>query len=51
MINGRKLIWITSSTLPNVGITDWKHIQVIEMVHNMSVLIGYNKQGSQATSH
>lgn len=25
---GRKLIWVTASTLPSMGITDWKHIQV-----------------------
>ena len=26
---GRKLIWVSASTLPSMGITDWKHIQVI----------------------
>ncbi|XP_003384153.2 PREDICTED: sterile alpha motif domain-containing protein 15-like [Amphimedon queenslandica] len=29
IITGRKLIWINSSNLPKIGITDWKDIQVI----------------------
>uniref|UniRef100_A0A4W3HE67 SAM domain-containing protein n=1 Tax=Callorhinchus milii TaxID=7868 RepID=A0A4W3HE67_CALMI len=28
-INGRKLIYVTASSLPNMGITDFQHIKVI----------------------
>lgn len=28
-INGRRLIWLDSSRLPKIGITDFKHILVI----------------------
>lgn len=26
---GRKMIWVSASTLPSIGVTDWKHIQHI----------------------
>ena len=27
-VSGRRLVWVTSTTLPRMGITDWNHIQV-----------------------
>jgi hypothetical protein len=29
LINGRKLIWLDSSSLPSIGIHDWLHIKEI----------------------
>ena len=28
VVSGRRLIWVTASTLSRMGITDWKHVQV-----------------------
>ena len=31
VVSGRRLVWVTSSTLPRMGITDWNHVQVLHL--------------------
>ena len=35
VVSGRKLVWVTASTLSSMGIADWKHIQV-HNIHEQS---------------
>ena len=39
LVTGRKLIWVNSSTLPRLGITDWNHIEVITVYFSISQYI------------
>ena len=42
MVTGRRLVWVTASTLPRMGITDWEHIQVCHAVINIMHGIFWN---------